>query len=123
MKIAYAQIENAVNADPECKGTYRISAVGGVNEAITAAVNQGIDPRLEDLTSSKFMRVGHRLECEVSAKDLPVLLRRIQEMGDEGKLDEDWWKADGECLVSDVLGTLGINCEPGCFEIVSPVDE
>ena len=113
-RITYAAIEKAVNADPECHGIYLISAVGGMKEAIAAAVNQGIDGHLEALTSSTFNDCGYRLECKVSAKDMPVLLRRLQEMADDEKLD-----AEDECLVSDILGTLGIVCETGCFEIVN----
>ena len=118
MKITYKQITEAVKKDPECNGVYKISAVGGLKTAITAAVNQGIDAHLEGLTSSKFDQSASRLECRISAKDLPVLLRRLQEMADDGKLEQD-----EESIVSDILGTLGVEVESECFEIVSPTDE
>jgi hypothetical protein len=120
MKITYAQIEKAVLADKECKGgLYAISAPRGssLSAAIESAVNQGIDAHLEACfvpgeRGDRFEWIGGRLECKVSAKSLPVLLRRLQEMADAGKLAED-----DETIVSDILGTLGMECESGCVEI------
>ena len=120
MKITYARIKKAVLANKECKdGFYAISAPrGSLSGAICRAVNQGIDGHLEacfiPAQGDRFEWVGGRLECKVSAKSLPVLLRRLQQMDDLGKLDED-----DETIVSDILGTLGIECEAGCVEIVN----
>jgi hypothetical protein len=104
-KIPYSKIEKAVRK--QCKDKrYHMSLVGGAAKAVESAVNQGIDSYLEacfcpEKGDSYQWEQGARLECQVSAKSLPVLLRRLLEMGDEGKLAED-----AESLPSDILGTL-----------------
>ena len=116
-RIQYSRIEKAVRK--QCHGKkYHLSLVGGTAKAVETAVNQGIDPHLEacfcpEKGDSYRWEQGPRLECQVSAKSLPVLLRRLLEMGDERKLPED-----AESLPADILGTLGIECEQGEFEIV-----
>lgn len=70
----------------------------GDAEAVIAAVNQGIDSRLEacncpdrgdtygagERKIGKFV-MGHKLECSVSVESLPTLLRRLTEQeGDTG---------------------------------------
>lgn len=65
-------------------------------ETIAKAVNVGIDAHLEAITSSTFNHKGG--ECVVSAEDMPVLLRRLEEIG----------SACGDNLRMSILYTLGI---------------
>src|SRR5258706_78352 len=79
------------------KAGYPMSLVGEDCEKVVAAVNQGIDSRLEACFVQarrdrfKFQtpegirgRIsGVRLECNVSPQSLPVLVRRLIESGDE----------------------------------------
>ena len=78
-KIPYAEIEKAVSK--QCGKTYHMSLVSENAKAVEKAVNQGIDPHLEacfcpERGDSFKWEQGARLECQVSAKSLPVLLRR-----------------------------------------------
>lgn len=50
---------------------------------VIEAVNQGIDSHLEAITDSKFYQIDNKLHCDVSPKDLTVLVRRLLEAGDE----------------------------------------
>lgn len=66
-------------------------------ENVTAAINQGIDSRLEAITQSVFTWANERgvmrLNCSVHLTDLPVLIRRLADSGDE----------DAELLADDIV--------------------
>jgi len=81
-------------------------------KAIVAAVNEGIDAHLEacycpdrgDRYDGGTRKAGQlvlcqTLECSISPESLPVLLRRLFELGDEA----------GNRLASDILTILGFN--------------
>lgn len=57
-------------------------------EVMVKVVNAGIDSRLEGITTSSFgwvkNVVGTRLGCNIAPQDMPVVLRRLGEMEDEG---------------------------------------
>lgn len=59
-------------------------------ELVKAAINQGIDSRLEacfiPARGDSYEWDGRRLNCRVSAESLPILVRRLLENGDEGGL-------------------------------------
>ena len=94
------------------KAGYRMSLVGEDLQKAIAAVNQGIDAyleacfvpgrgdsfRLETPQGIRGKMSGPRLECKVSPKSLPVLVRRLIESDDEG----------AESLASDICQTLEI---------------
>jgi hypothetical protein len=94
------------------KKGYRMSLVGEDRQKVIAAVNQGIDAHLEAcfvpgrgdrfrFQTPKGIRgriSGPRLECVVSPKSLPVLVRRLLESDDER----------AESLASDICQTLAI---------------
>jgi len=55
--------------------------VGGSDfDVFQAAVNQGIDAHLEGFTDSTFIVRGDRLYITVVPKEVPILLRRLEEM-------------------------------------------
>jgi hypothetical protein len=68
-------------------------------ELIRQVVNQGIDSHLEAVTESRFDWTAGKLHCEVSAKDLVIILRRLEETGTEAAED----------LRSDILQSLDID--------------
>jgi hypothetical protein len=88
-------VEHTYNAVQEAQGEdpYCMELVGRIDiEAMTAAVNQGIDSHLEacfvpdrgDVFEPKERKVGSRrvgqvLVCKVSQESMPVLLRRLFE--------------------------------------------
>ena len=94
------------------KAGYHMSLVAEDRQRVIAAVNQGIDAYLEAcfvpdrgdsfrLETPQGIRAkisGPRLECKVSPKSLPVLVRRLMESGDE----------KAESLASDICQTLAI---------------
>ena len=94
------------------KAGYHMSLVAEDRQKVIAAVNQGIDAYLEACyvpargDSFRFQtpegirgRIsGPRLECKVSPKSLPVLIRRLMESVDE----------QAESLASGMCQTLGI---------------
>lgn len=94
------------------KAGYRMSLVGEDLQKVIAAANQGIDAYLEAcfvpgrgdsfrLKTTPGIRgriSGPRLECKVSPKSLPVLVRRLMESDDER----------AESLASDICQTLEI---------------
>jgi hypothetical protein len=94
------------------KAGYRMSLVAEDRQEVIAAVNQGIDAYLEAcyvpargdsfrLQTPPGIRgriSGPRLECKVSPKSLPVLVRRLMESGDD----------QAESLASSMCQTLGI---------------
>jgi hypothetical protein len=89
-----------------------MSLVAEDRQRVIAAVNQGIDAYLEvcfvpgrgdsfRLKTPPGIRgriSGARLECKVSPKSLPVLVRRLLESNDER----------AESLASDICQTLAI---------------
>ena len=94
------------------KAGYHMSLVAEDRQKVIAAVNQGIDAHLEacfvpDRGDSFRLQTppgirgrisGPRLECKVSPKSLPVLIRRLVESGDE----------QAESLASSMCQTLEI---------------
>jgi hypothetical protein len=94
------------------KAGYHMSLVAEDRQKVIAAVNQGIDAYLEAcyvpgrgdsfrLQTPPGIRgriSGPRLECKVSPKSLPVLIRRLMESGDE----------QAESLASSMCQTLEI---------------
>jgi hypothetical protein len=44
-------------------------------------VNQGIDSHLEAVTRSEFLWKDNRLHMRIHRKDIPVLIRRLEEIG------------------------------------------
>lgn len=105
------ELNDALKAAAPKKG-YSMSLVDKDRHAVIAAVNQGIDSRLEACfvpdRGDRFEvktpagvagRVsGPRLECRVSAESLPTLVRRLMESGDE----------TAESLASSICQTLNI---------------
>ena len=90
---------------------YTMSLVGEDRQAVIAAVNQGIDARLEACFApergDRFNRSTAdrratlspaRLECRVSPTSLVVLVRRLMQMGDSA----------AESLAACVCQSLGI---------------
>lgn len=74
-------------------------------ELMKEAVNRGIDSHLEAVTDSTFTWDGHRLHCDISPKDLLVILRRLSEAYDkDGDIDACY-------LRTDILQTLEIEEE------------
>jgi hypothetical protein len=94
------------------KQGYPMSLVGEDRQIVIAAVNQGIDSHLEacfvpDRDDGFKMQTppgirskisGPRLECMISPKTLPVLVRRLMESGDE----------QAESLASSICQTLDL---------------
>jgi hypothetical protein len=94
------------------KAGYHMNLVAEDRQKVIAAVNQGIDAYLEacfvpDRGDSFRLKTppgirgsisGARLECKVSPKSLPVLVRRLMESDDE----------KAESLASDICQTLEI---------------
>lgn len=103
-KIPYDAIRDAMNGE-----SYPMSLVGHDKEACTRAVNIGIDSHLEACSiegQDSYQDAGYRLECNVSPKSLPTLVRRLFEdthHGDEDDLDA------GPSLAGSILMTLGFN--------------
>lgn len=63
----------------EAYGSYHMSLVGEDKDVMTHVVNMGIDSHLEAFTESDFSDDGYRLTCNVSPKDMLILLRRLYE--------------------------------------------
>ena len=94
------------------KAGYHMSLVAEDRQKVIAAVNQGIDAyleacfvpsrgdsfRFETLQDIRGKISGPRLECKVSPKSLPVLVRRLMESDDE----------KAQSLASDICQTLKI---------------
>jgi hypothetical protein len=88
--ILYSEIKGRLEEE-----VFPMSMVGEDAEAIQAAVNQGIDYRLEacylphrgdnytweQRTHGRV--ISRRLECKVSRESLPVLIRRLSESDDK----------------------------------------
>jgi hypothetical protein len=94
------------------KAGYHMSLVAEDRQTVITAVNQGIDAyleacfvpgrgdsfRLETPQGIRGRISGPRLECRVSPKSLPVLVRRLMESDDD----------KAESLASDICQTLEI---------------
>ena len=94
------------------KAGYHMSLVAEDRQKVIAAVNQGIDAyleacfvpgrgdsfRLETPQGIRGRISGPRLECKVSPKSLPVLVRRLMESDDER----------AQSLASNICQTLAI---------------
>ena len=57
------------------------------------AINVGIDSHLEGFIKSKFSKKGNRLVLNFAVSELPILLRRLEEIGTDESLG---WKDDIE---------------------------
>ncbi|MFM6929200.1 MAG: hypothetical protein ACKOX6_12095 [Bdellovibrio sp.] len=61
-------------------------------------VNQGIDAHLEAFTESKFYTKGNRLVLDFAIPELPLLVRRLEEIAEQDGEDFDgqaWgWASD-----------------------------
>lgn len=71
-------------------------------ELVVSVVNQGIDSHLQAVTESTFEPIwdyGPALKCEISWKDLSVILKRLLEHGSE----------EADMLAGDIAGTLTID--------------
>ena len=53
-------------------------------DAMVAAVNQGIDSRLQAVTQSRFDDCNTMLECRIHPDDCAVIIRRLRETGGPG---------------------------------------
>lgn len=98
---------------------YWMDLAGRDAEVVRKAVNIGIDSHLEACyiaeVGDSYKVKGSRLECTVSMSSLPVLLRRLTEMEYTGKDGDD---CDiGGCLATDILGSIGIEVDTGCYSI------
>jgi hypothetical protein len=83
---------------------YPMTLKGDDRQLIVDAVNQGIDAHLQGITDSSFkwvddMLCGKALQCEVSYKDLPIIIRRLLEVGSE----------ETDMLAQDIATTLEID--------------
>ena len=76
-------------------------------EMVEAAVNIGIDSRLEGFTKSKFaIQTNHegalvRLDCQIHLSEMQILIRRLLESGD----------IHAEMLADDIV-FVEYDCEP-----------
>ncbi|HEC72588.1 MAG: hypothetical protein ACTSW7_00650 [Candidatus Thorarchaeota archaeon] len=85
-------------------GNYNMSLVGEDRDVMIHVVNQGIDAYLEAFTESSFSDDGYRLTCDVSPKDMLVLLRRLHEgFGMDYDLIDHAWS-----LRSGILDTMDV---------------
>jgi hypothetical protein len=77
------------------------------DKLFTGIVNQGIDSHLEGFTQSKFDVRGNRRIFNFHKSELPILLRRLEELGTEEALK---WKDDIENYKEEPLDeTVGLN--------------
>lgn len=83
--IPYSQIREAVAKIPS--GYYWMRPTDDDNALIMAAVNQGIDSRLEagylHARGDRYQWRNSRIEWHLSPESLPVLLRRLLETEEE----------------------------------------
>jgi len=83
------RLENALQDAATKNGPYVITCKlqSEDYQAIAAAVNQGIDSRLEacfvPARGDRFHRTASKLECCLSPESLPVLVRRLMEVDNE----------------------------------------
>jgi hypothetical protein len=95
--VTYDAVRKAMGGDPF---TMRLPGEGDI-DAITAAVNQGIDAHLEACyipdRGDSYEFEGGALVCSVSPESMPVLLRRLFEDGSD----------DATSLASSFMTSLG----------------
>jgi hypothetical protein len=74
------------------------------DKLFTSIVNQGIDSHLEGFTKSKFgVKGGERRVFNFDKSELPILLRRLEELGTEEALQ---WKNDIETYDANLYETM-----------------
>ena len=88
-----SNFDSAPKEQPE--GFFPITMVLGSDDSklFAQAINVGIDSHLEGFTKSKFSKKGDRLVLEFALSELPILLRRLEEIGTPEALS---WKEDIE---------------------------
>lgn len=96
-QILYSEIIAAVKKRGE---PFDMKVNGRDKHAVATAASQGIDAHLEACCikgRDSYHKKNGRLLCKVSAESMPVLIRRLVELGDE---------AGAEDLAVSILGTL-----------------
>ena len=96
--VTYDAVRKAMDGEPFTMGIANKDEI----QAITKAVNQGIDAHLEACFlegKDSYELLGRKLECSISPNSLPVLLRRLSEDGSGAAIN----------LISSILATLGFN--------------
>lgn len=73
------------------------------DKLFVSIVNQGIDSHLEGFTKSKFSQQGGRRIFNFHVSELPILLRRLEELGTEEALS---WKDDIENYEDDSVNEI-----------------
>ena len=70
-------------------------------------IDQGIDSHLEAFTNSyfgeKMVNGQPRLVMDFHGKDIPILIRRLEELGVDGNEDADSWACDIQSSLSGEL--------------------
>ena len=66
-------------------------------------VNQGIDSHLEAFVKSEFKEAGDRYLFNFHKSELPILLRRLRELGTE---ESDYWASDIENYEEDTVDEM-----------------
>jgi len=99
----YARLREAVDNNLSTEH-YHMSLTGKDAVMMVMAWDQGIDSHLEALTTRSTAQVVQdqyikRLEVEVHRQELPVLIRRLVDLGEP----------EAEQLVSDILTSLDID--------------
>lgn len=66
----------------------RLSVVHGTEDykLFKEVINQGIDSHLEAFTASTFKTWERRLYCDFDPAEIPILIRRLEEIGSEEAL-------------------------------------
>lgn len=111
-QVTYQEITDACRGKP-----YTMDLVGEAAKIVHEVVNWGIDAHLEACyfgSRDMYAWQNGRLLCSVSPTSLPVLIRRLTEY----PYPED---SEEVTLAADILETLGIDVETGCFEVVKSV--
>lgn len=102
----YAELKKKIAA-AQGDEHYPMQLTGSDYAQFAAAWNMGIDSHLEALTErSSVERVGHKAHIKVHPEELPVLVRRLFELGES----EDCEDEDGPAtsLATGILHTLDI---------------
>jgi len=87
--------KEATNENQNTEGFFPITTPLGSEDSklFAKAINVGIDSHLEGFTKSQFSKKGDRLVLNFAKSELPILLRRLEEIGTEEALS---WKEDIE---------------------------
>jgi hypothetical protein len=88
------------------------------DKLFTSVVNQGIDSHLEGFTQSKFDVQGNRRVFNFHKSEIPILLRRLEEVGTEEAL---MWKDDIENYKEEPLDEIASGSTENEFD--PPGDE